>query len=87
MAKQEQKKPRRSEEDLGAVEEKIDQALENVDDEEIDERLDEALDHADSEEPDEILHELEEGHPGEDAKTSSGSGADRKTAVKSAKKK
>jgi hypothetical protein len=87
VAKQEQKKPRRSEEDLGAVEEKIDKALEDVDDEEIDERLDEALEHADSEEPDEVLHELEEGHSGEDAKPSSGSGAGGKPAAKTAKKK
>ena len=86
MAKQERKTPQREEENVGAMEERIDQALENVEDEEIDERLDEALEHADESEPEEVLQELEEGHADEE-QTSAGGSTGRKGAAKGAKQK
>jgi hypothetical protein len=84
VAKQENKTPRREDENVGAMEERIDQALENVDDEEIDERMDEALEHAGESDPDEVLHDLEEGHPDEEQTSERGS-AGRKGAANPAK--
>ena len=68
MAKQQNATPHeRQRDDRGIedIETEIDEALENVDEDEVDERLDEAIERADEEDPDEVLIELEEDEDSE----------------------
>ena len=60
MAK-ERKGAEREESGLNEVEQKIDQALEDVEDEEVEARLDEALEEADEARPEEVLDHLQQG--------------------------